>query len=554
VSRNASISARITGDNSDFKKTLADADQSARNWSTRMGAMRQNVVRDFGAAPAGGTPGGFLGSAFSGAALARMAGGLAAVGAAVAIVHKGLNFGDAYVDMQDGLKGVGESAETVQEQLAALMDLASNPGVSFPQAVEGSKNLRAIGYSAAESRAIVLALGNALAATGEDDALLSGVIESLTKISDRGEISERQFIALSQTAPKIRDAFKAMGIETAQDIGKLGTDTKQIIAALVTELQKLQLEPPDFADKKRIFAENAKFRAMQASAAAGEFVGNQSDGFDQQTTATRAARTAKITAPPVDQAEVERRRLALLRGAEQERSLRVSIKAAEMEGLFASDLRLQLDILTQTDAVMKQLGITRAEAVRYLTQGLELEEAQFNVARRKAAADKAAAESERAAQKAAGQGAAGERERADQKAGGRGAAAERERGVAPVIDRNDPDVRNERKFNQSVDLKRKFGTYEGYLNRNEETPGSLAREQSFSGLDAFKNMQKDPNFGVVKTRRELELKARSERLEKEGKGESEEAKLLKNAVKVLDEIAANTAGQSKGKSEPLRRE
>ncbi|TXH15728.1 MAG: hypothetical protein E6R03_06660 [Hyphomicrobiaceae bacterium] len=521
MARNTAISARITGDNSDFKKTLADTDVAARNWSNRMGAMRQNVARDFATPAAGASEGGFLGNLFSLGALARFAGGVGVAIAAAATLKKTLDFGDAFRDMADGLEGVGADAESVTEQLDALMELAKNPGVAFAQAAEGSKNLRAIGYSAAESRAIILALGNALAATGEDDDQLAGIVEALTKISDKGEISEKQFVALSQTAPKIRDAFKAMGVETAQDIGRLGTDTKQIIAALVTELQKLPAVTTDFGDKKRILGDLAKFQAQRASMLAGDFINDNTTDFSESGT-TRSARTTTITAPEVDKAEAERRRLAALRAAEQERSLRFSIRQAEVEGVFAYDLRLQLDILTKTEQVMKQLGITREEAIEFLKQGLLLEEAQFEVVKRKGALDKANAEREREGPKA--------------------------------VDRNDPDARNERRFNRSADLKRKYGTYDNYINRNEETSGSLAREQKFSGLDAFNKMQTDPEFGKVRSKRDEEIKARSERLEKEGKGDSKEAQLLKEAVKALAEIADNTAGQNKGKSEPLRRE
>jgi tape measure domain-containing protein len=484
--------------------------------------MRQNVARDFSTPGAAAAEGGFLSNVFSLGALARLAGGIGVAVAAAATLKKSLDFGDTFRDMVDGLEGLGTDAESVNEQIEALMELAKNPGVAFAQAADGSKNLRAIGYSAAESRAIILALGNALAATGEDDEMLSGIVEALTKISDKGEISEKQFIALSQSAPKIRDAFKAMGVETAKDVEKLGTDTKQIVAALVAELQKVAAVTPDFADKKRILADIAKFEAQQASMKAGDFLNANTLNFQNDSETTRAARSATLNAPPVDKEEAERRRLAGLRAAEQERGLRASIRQAEVEGLFAYDLRLQLDILTKTDQVMKQMGITREEAVKFLKDGLILEEAQFDVSKRKAAADKA--------------------------------AADRDRNGPQAVGRNDPDARNERRFNRSVDLKRKFGSYENYLNRNEQTPGSLAREQSFSGLDAFKDMQNDPDFGKVRTRREQELKARTERLEKEGKGMSEEAKLLKDAVKTLDEIAANTSGQNKGKSEPLRRE
>lgn len=524
MARNAAISARITGDNADFKKSLADSDQAARNWSTRMGAMRQNVARDFNTPSAGGgsAGGGFLGNVFSVAAIARMAGPIGLAITAAVTLKKALDFGDAFRDMSDGLEGLGEDSESVTQQLDALMELAKNPGVAFAQAAEGSKNLRAIGYSAAESRAIILALGNALAATGEDDEQLAGIVEALTKISDKGEISEKQFIALSQAAPKIRDAFKAMGVETAQDIGKLGTDTKQIVAALVGELQKVAAVTPDFGDKKRILKDLASFEAQRAAMKAGDFINDNTLDFDTNSETARAARAAKITAPPVNKEEVERKRLAALRAAEEERSLKVTIRQLEAEGLFAYDLRLQLDLLTKTDQVMKELGITREEAVKFLREGLQLEEAQFDVAKRKAAADKENANREREGPKAVG--------------------------------RNDPDAANERRFNRSVDLKRKYGSYQNYLNRNEETPGGLGRETKHSNLDAFKDMQNDPDFGKVRTRREMELKNRTERLEKEGKGESEESKLLKQAIKALDEIAANTSGQSKGKSEPLRRE
>lgn len=516
--RNTAISARITGDNSDFKKTLVESDLAARNWSTRMGSMRQNVVREFTAPAAGVTSGGFMGNVFSGAALARAAGTIGTVVALAATVKKSLDFGNAFRDLQDGFEGLGLSTEQAKLELEALMELAKNPGVSFAQAATGAKSLLAMGYSASEARAIILSLGNALATTGESDDALAGIIESLTKIIDKGEVSEKAFVSLAQSAPKIRDAFAAMGVETANDVHKLGTDTKQVIAAMVTELQKLKSVQADFGDKERIMWDLGKFQWQRAMMGAGDAL----KGSDvDQTAISASARSTKITAPPVDAAEAERRRLAGLRAAEQERGLRASIRQAEMEGQFAYDLRLELDLLTQTTRVMRELGVSREEAVQFLKDGLLLEEAQFEVSKRKAALDKA--------------------------------NAERERDGPKAVDRNDPDARNERRFNRSVDLKRKYGTYENYMNR-VESPGGLARETKFSGLDAFNKMQTDPEFGKVRSKRDEEIKARTERLEKEGKGDSKEAQLLKEAVKALAEIADNTAGQNKGKSEPLRRE
>jgi len=525
MARNAAIRAQIQGDNTGFKKSLADSDQAARSWSTRMGNMRQNVARDFNTPVGGAAGGGFLSNIFSLGALAKIAGGIGMVTAAAVTLKKSIDYGDAMRNFVDAFTGIGEDAESVTQQLEALADLAKNPGVAFTQAAEASKNLRALGYTAAETRAIILALGNAMAATGESEDQLAGIVDALTKISDRGEISARQFMALSQATPTIREAFRNMGVETSKDLEKLGTDTKQIIAGIIAELQKLPATPLDFAHKKRIVADQARFLAQMKMMQVGDVISENTADPDTNNPTIRAARQTKLAAAAVNAEEAEARRLADLRLAQQEMALRASIKMAEMESQLAYDLRLELDILTKTDKVMESLGIKREEAVEFLRQNLEVEEAIWDVSRRKAALEKA--------------------------------DAQRARDVAenPVqIPRNDPDARNERRFNRSVDMRRKYGTYENYLSRNEETTGSLAREANFSGLDAFKKMQDDPGFGRVKTRREEELQARSERLEKEGKGESEEAKLLKAAEKHLAEIAENTAGQRKGRSEPLRRE
>jgi hypothetical protein len=472
----ASISAKIKGDATDFKQALNESQTAAQNWASRMATTRDRVARDF-ARPIGGAGGaGFLGGAFSMASIGRVTAGLGAVAAAGYSVGKAFTWADNLRDMSDGLEMVGKDAESVALQLDHLLMLSKQPNVDFFMAAEASKKLRAIGYTAEQTRTIILSLANALAATGEADESLLAAVEALSKIASKGEISERMFVSLVELAPKVRDAFKNMGVETAQDVEKLGTDVKQIVASLVTELQKIPATAADAGDKVRFQKNYARYlRDLAAMKAENLLV---SPGDTDSATAQRA-RALRLTAPPADQSAAEAKKQEALRNSNA------------------------------------------------------LKEHELNVERRKADLEKAtAAEQARAA-----------------------ADAEKRAGRIRTI--TDPDELAQRRFGRSTELRKQYGTYERYLQRDPEL-GSMSMgagwKGQFGGLDAFNRFKGDSSWGRVSTRQQAEVKAHEERIVKAQPIESAELQAYKAATKAFEKaVELLTPASDKAKSSPVPR-
>src|SRR5690606_26404524 len=108
------------------------------------------------------------------------------------------------------------------------------------EAIQGSVNLQAAGFSADLARRSLMAFGNALATVGKGKADLDGVGLALSQIASKGKISAEEINQLSERVPQIRVAMKAaFGTSDTEQLQKMGIDATQFVEGVVAQLEKL---------------------------------------------------------------------------------------------------------------------------------------------------------------------------------------------------------------------------------------------------------------------------------------------------------------------------
>lgn len=142
--------------------------------------------------------------------------------------------------LKRGLVTVSKSAEEAEKQFADLREVAKLPGLGFKEAVQGAVNLRAVGFSAAESSRILGEFGNALAGVGRGKEDLNEVIRQLGQLSSRGKVTADNLKPIIERVPQaagiIRKEFGTIDTEALQ---KMGVDSDRFIKVLLDGLSQL---------------------------------------------------------------------------------------------------------------------------------------------------------------------------------------------------------------------------------------------------------------------------------------------------------------------------
>ena len=139
-----------------------------------------------------------------------------------------------------GLTAVSGSSEAANTQLVKLKEVAKLPGLGFEEAVRGSINLQAAGYSATQADAALRGFGNALATVGKGKADLDGVILALSQIASKGKISAQEINQLAERVPQIRKIMEAaFGTADTEVLQKAGISAQEFVDKVTSELLKL---------------------------------------------------------------------------------------------------------------------------------------------------------------------------------------------------------------------------------------------------------------------------------------------------------------------------
>ncbi len=165
-----------------------------------------------------------------------------------------------------GLIAVSGSAAAADKQLVRLAEVAKLPGLGFREAIQGSVNLQAAGFSAQLAERALKALGNALATVGRGKAELDGVIVALTQIQSKGKISAEEINQLAERLPQIRAAMKAaFGTADTEALQKMGISAQEFAEKIISYFEKL---PPVTGGVKNAF-ENIRDAALRTLADIG---------------------------------------------------------------------------------------------------------------------------------------------------------------------------------------------------------------------------------------------------------------------------------------------
>lgn len=143
-----------------------------------------------------------------------------------------------------GLVSVAGGARQAEAQFRQLREVAKLPGLGLQEAVQGSINLQALGFSADKSKNLLLQFGNALATVGRGREDLNEVIRQLGQLGSRGVVTADNLKPIIERVPQvasiIREKFGAEALgNPAETFKKLGISSQDLIAILETELSKL---------------------------------------------------------------------------------------------------------------------------------------------------------------------------------------------------------------------------------------------------------------------------------------------------------------------------
>lgn len=146
-----------------------------------------------------------------------------------------------YADMSDALTAVTGSAEEAKQALDFLAGVSNEQKLEFEPLVEAYEHMRALGYSASQTRDFIREMGNAIEASGGDATDLTAVAGALAKIKDKGELSAKALAGMGETMPFLRKIMKEQfGSETAADIEKLGLTAEELFDGLMRGLKRIE--------------------------------------------------------------------------------------------------------------------------------------------------------------------------------------------------------------------------------------------------------------------------------------------------------------------------
>jgi tape measure domain-containing protein len=218
----SSLVFRITGDPASFKAAMGEVSSSL----DRAGQKALQTSQQIGA----------LGNKLTlGITLPAVAAGTAVIKAAADM--------DA---LKRGLVAVAGSADEAEKQFVALREVAKLPGIGLKEAVQGSINLQALGFSAQRSRDILISFGNALATVGRGREDLNEVIRQLGQLASRGKVTMDNLRPIIERVPQVAGIIKrefggdVLG-DPAKAFERLGVSSEQFVNVLVRELGKLPL-------------------------------------------------------------------------------------------------------------------------------------------------------------------------------------------------------------------------------------------------------------------------------------------------------------------------
>lgn len=165
------------------------------------------------------------------------------VGLTVPIVALGKASIEAYSKLQAlelGVEAVAGSAIFAGKQIGNLREIAKLPGLGLQEAVKGSINLQAIGYSAGNAEKILQQFGNAVASVGKGRVEFDRAIYGVQQLANTEFPLGEDLNIIADALPQVRTLLKeAFGTSRTEELQKLKISSKQVMDVILTGLEKL---------------------------------------------------------------------------------------------------------------------------------------------------------------------------------------------------------------------------------------------------------------------------------------------------------------------------
>lgn len=184
-------------------------------------------------------------------------------------------FGDIE-KLEKGMQAIVGPTGDASKELARLRTIAEQPGLAFEQAVKGSIQLQAVGFSADAAAQSLEGLAKVVALTGGSAQELDVVVRQLTQINSKGRILAEDLLVIQENAPAIglalQKAFRTQNVEAIRESGiSTGEFTKRLIEAIDT-LPEFQNVTGGVSNAFDNFRNNVKFALAELGRSINEVV------------------------------------------------------------------------------------------------------------------------------------------------------------------------------------------------------------------------------------------------------------------------------------------
>lgn len=269
-----------------------------------------------------------------------------------------------YADMRDALTAVTGSADEAGEALNFLAAVSRDQALEFEPLVEAYEHMRALGYSAEQTRDFIREMGNAIETAGGDAADLTAVAGALAKMQDNGELTAKALHSMGESMPFLRTIMKQQfGAETAADIESLGLSMQELFDGIMRGLHRVETNKAGALDRM-----SPEYIASQRRLEAARALG----GEGMNANAIRIADLPDRRVDPADPSG-DAARIAQFRAREAERKAAAAAAkkaATEAEGLAAQE---EATALTNKQLQLEQARADgNAERIAQLEQELRM--------------------------------------------------------------------------------------------------------------------------------------------------------------------------------------
>ncbi|MEL6658963.1 MAG: tape measure protein [Bacteroidota bacterium] len=168
--------------------------------------------------------------------------------------------------LENGLKAIADEGEDTAKTLERLQRIAQLPGISLEQAIQGSNQLRNVGFEARQAEIILRELSKAVTLSGAGPEQLQSVVRQLVQMSSKGRILQEDLGVILENVPSVGIAIQdAFGTQSIDAIRATGVSAQEFTAKIIQAISA-----------------NEKFQNVQGGLA------NDFDNFRQSVTRSLA--------------------------------------------------------------------------------------------------------------------------------------------------------------------------------------------------------------------------------------------------------------------------